>query len=323
MRVFTTVYLVLLGYIIAALIFWEMSLQRQNAQIFAQSVITLQSRVDTLREPILYHEELGGLAVTFKAHKNQYYAEGITFLLVILSGAAVVYRSINRRIMLSRQQNNFMLSVTHELKSPIAAIKLSLQTMQKHQLNEEKRADLVGRCINESDRLNDLCNNLLLASQLEGRRYKPAAEQFNLSDLVEDTVKEYAYRYPRKFEEDIAPACQVTGDKMMLQIAVNNIIENAIKYTPEQKPISISLTTRPGTAVLDIKDEGPGIPDPEKKSIFNKFYRVGNEGSRKSKGTGLGLYLTQRIIREHKGKILVKDNKPNGAVFEICLPAHC
>jgi signal transduction histidine kinase len=323
MRVFTSVYLVLLGYIICALVFWEMALQRQNGQIFAQSIITLQSRVDTLAEPVVYHQEMGKLAATFRSHEKQYLAEGITFLLVTLIGAGVVYRSINRRIMLSRQQNNFMLAVTHELKSPIAAIKLSMQTLQKHQLSEDKRNDLVSRCITEADRLNDLCNNLLLASQLEGRKYKPATEEFNLSDLIEDTVKEYAHRYPRKFEEDIAPACKVTGDKVMLQMAINNIIENAIKYTSDQKPIAISLTTKPGTAVLDIMDQGPGIADAEKKVIFNKFYRIGNEGSRKSKGTGLGLYLTQKIVREHKGKITVKDNKPAGAIFEICLPAHC
>jgi signal transduction histidine kinase len=323
MRVFTSLYLILLAYIIAALVYWEMCLQKQNGQIYAQQQFTLQTQVDSMREPVLYNNEKAKLEGAVVRHEHQYLAEGLTFLLVILTGAAVVYRSINRRVQLSRQQNNFMLSVTHELKSPIAAIKLSLQTIEKHTLTEEKRKDLITRCIRESDRLNDLCNNMLLASQLEGRRYKPATEDFDLSDLVEETVKDYASRYSRTFTEEIVSSCRVTGDKVMIQMAINNLIENAIKYTPEQKPISISLSTKPQTAVLDIIDEGPGIPDVEKKNIFNKFYRVGSETSRKTKGTGLGLYITQKIIREHKGKIVVKDNKPAGTIFEICLPAHC
>ena len=323
MRVFTSLYLILLAYIIAALVYWEMCLQKQNGQIYAQQAFTLREEVDSLREPLLYHQELTKLDEAVLRHKNQYLAEGLTFLLVILVGAAVVYKSINRRIVLSRQQNNFMLSVTHELKSPIAAIKLSLQTLQKHQLSDDKRATLLERTIKESDRLNDLCNNLLFASQLEGRKYTPANENFNLSDMVEDTVSDYATRYPRQFQQDVAPSCMVTGDKVMLQMAINNLVENAIKYTPENTPIEISLNTRPHMAIVRIADHGAGIPDSEKKNIFNKFYRVGNEGSRKAKGTGLGLYLTQKIIRQHKGKIAVKDNKPSGALFEICLPAHC
>jgi signal transduction histidine kinase len=266
MRVFTSLYLILLAYIIAALIYWEMCLQKQNGQIYAQQQFTLQTQVDSMREPVLYNNERAKLDEAVVRHEHQYLAEGLTFLLVILTGAAVVYRSINRRIQLSRQQNNFMLSVTHELKSPIAAIKLSLQTIEKHNLSEDKRKDLISRCIRESDRLNDLCNNMLLASQLEGRRYKPATEDFDLSDMVEETVKDYANRYSRTFTEEIVSSCRVTGDKTMIQMALNNLIENAIKYTPEQKPISIALSTRSQTAVLDVIDEGPGIPDTEKKT---------------------------------------------------------
>ena len=252
---------------------------------------------------------------------TQYVGEGSTFLIVILIGAVVVYTSFHRRIMLSRQQNNFMLSVTHELKSPIAAMKLNLQTLEKHQLNEGQRRQLIDRCINESNRLNDLCNNMLFASQMEGRQYKQAKETFDLSALVEDTVHEYAMRYPRKFEEDITPGCKINGDKVMLQMAINNLLENAVKYTPDDKPITIILHTKQNNIVLQVKDEGAGITDTEKRKIFNKFYRIGNEESRKAKGTGLGLYLTNKIVQQHKGRIIIKDNTPSGSVFEINLPA--
>jgi len=213
-----------------------------------------------------------------------------------------------------------MLSVTHELKSPLAAVKLNLQTLEKHQLDEEKRKLLIDRCIKESDRLNDLANNMLFASQIEGRQYRPAIEAFNLSGLVAGIVKDYSNRYSRKFEEDIAPACDIQGDRVMLHMAINNLLENAVKYTPEDKPIKVSLKTAQKTVVLTVADHGTGIPDAEKKKVFNKFYRIGNEESRKAKGTGLGLYLTNKIVLQHKGRITIKDNAPSGSVFEISLP---
>jgi len=321
MRFFTSVHLLLLAYIIAAIVYWAICLQQQSVRIYTQEVMTLKSTVDSLHDPVTYNRELSGLQHKLSMRKTQYIGEGTTFLIVILIGAVVVYSSFHRRIMLSRQQNNFMLSVTHELKSPLAAMKLNLQTLEKHQLDEGKRKQLLERCIKESNRLNDLCNNMMFASQIEGRQYRPAIEVFNLSEQVEDAVHEYASRYSRTFEEDIVPGCKITGDKMLLQMAVNNLLENAVKYTPENKPVRITLDVVQNTAILRVADEGTGIPDNEKRKIFNKFYRVGNEESRKAKGTGLGLYLTNKIVQQHKGRITIKDNTPSGSVFEISLPA--
>jgi signal transduction histidine kinase len=320
MRVFTSIYILILAYIIAALVFWEISLQKQSGRIYAQEVITLQNQVDSTEFPNIYNNELENLKVKLSSRTTQYVAEGATFLIVILIGAAVVYGSFNRRIMVSRQQNNFMLAVTHELKSPVAAIKLNLQTLDKHRLDDEKRKQLIDRCISESNRLNDLCNNMLFTSQIEGRQYKPAMEPFNLSQMAEDIVAEYAGRYSRGFEEEIESGCRISGDVSMLRIALNNLVENAIKYTAADKPISITVQKAAQMAVIRIVDEGMGIPDQEKARVFDKFYRIGNEGTRKTKGTGLGLYLTSKIIAQHKGKIAVRDNTPTGCVFEIQLP---
>ena len=320
MRFFTSVHLLLLAYIIAAIVYWAICLEKQSGRIYAQEVITLKSRIDSLQDPVTYNRELSGLEHTLAMRKTQYIGEGTTFLIVILIGAAVVYTSFHRRIMLSRQQNNFMLSVTHELKSPLAAMKLNLQTLEKHQLDEQKRMQLLERCIKESNRLNDLCNNMLFASQIEGRQYRPAIETFDLSELVEDAVNDYAGRHTRMFEENIVAGCRITGDKLLLHMAVNNLLENAVKYTPADKPVKITLTTTKTIAILRVADEGTGIPDNEKKKVFNKFYRIGNEESRKAKGTGLGLYLTNKIVLQHKGRITIKDNTPSGSVFEISLP---
>lgn len=320
MRLYSTVYLLLFAYIIAALIFWGMTLEKQNQHIYGLESLILQKTIDSAQHPSLYRIRMDDLDHKHGMRVKQYLGEGGTFLLVILIGAGVVWTSFRRSVRLSRQQNNFMLSVTHELKSPLAAMKLNLQTLQKHNLDTEKRDMLIERCVNEANRLNDLCNNILFVSQIEGRQYVPSKEKFNLSELVEDSVSSYAARYPQRFEEDIVPGAKINGDRIMLQMAINNLLENAIKYAPD-KPIVVKLELHAHTILLQIIDEGPGIREEEKKKVFNKFYRVGNENSRKAKGTGLGLYLTRKIVGQHKGKIAVKDNKPSGSIFEVILPS--
>lgn len=321
MRFFASVHILLLVYIVAALIFWEMSLQKQSDTIYNQEVQLLKTRTDSAIAPSLFDKELSTLERKRMLRLRQYLGEGATFLVVILIGAVVVYSSLIRRMRLSRQQHNFMLSVTHELKSPLAAMKLNLQTLQKRKLDEDKKEQLIARCILESNRLNDLCSNMLLASQMEGRQVRPAAELFSLSDLLKSAIADYSQRYPRVFEQDIARGINYSGDRMMILMVVNNLLENAVKYTPTGKPIRLTLQERNKALVVAVSDEGPGIPDGEKAKIFHKFYRVGNEETRKAKGTGLGLYLTQRIVLQHKGRITVKDNTPSGSVFEIVLPA--
>ncbi|MBL7717753.1 MAG: HAMP domain-containing histidine kinase [Flavipsychrobacter sp.] len=320
MRFFTTVHILLLTYVIAALLFWGISLQKQNRRSLEMQKIILRTDIDSTKHPALYHQRLGEITDRAELKKKQYIGEGVTFFVVILIGASVVYSSFKRSLRITRQQNNFMLSVTHELKSPIAGIKLNLQTMERHKLDDEKKKTLLERSIKEANRLNDLCTNILLASQMDGKQYKAAQETLNFSDLVEDCVEDYALRYPQRFEEDIENDCYLRGDKLMLQMAINNLLENAVKYTPADKPITITLDKKEKCIVLQVADEGQGISDEEKSKIFNKFYRVGNEISRTSKGTGLGLYLTSKIIRQHKGKLSVRNNMPCGSIFEMSIP---
>jgi len=320
MRFFTTVHLLLLTYVVAALVFWGFSLNEKSHEIYKQGVTILKTEVDSTMYPEMYNARTQQLQSQLETRKKQYIGEGSTFLLVILIGAAVVYSSFRRSIRLSRQQNNFMLSVTHELKSPIAAMKLNLQTLERHQLDEEKKNLLIDRCVKEANRLNDLCNNMLIASQMEGRQYVPAREELQFDELVKASVKDYTSRYPNRFTETAADNCRLSGDKLLLQMAINNLLENAVKYTPADTIVSISLKAKGSSCILQIADNGPGIPDAEKAKIFNKFYLIGNEETRKSKGTGLGLYLTSKIVKQHNGKITVTDNTPAGSVFEITLP---
>lgn len=320
MRLFTTAHVLLFLYVVSAIVFWGFSLQKHSGTIYDLEHEILVTSVDSNESPKEYATRLAKIEEKRSTRTKQYIGEGSTFLIVILIGAAVVYTSFRRSIRLSRQQNNFMLSVTHELKSPIAAMKLNLQTLQRHRLDEEKQDLFLGRCVKEANRLNDLCNNMLLASQMEGRQYKAARENVNLTELLEDSLKDYTGRYPERFDVADFDECELVGDKVLLQMAVNNLLENAIKYTPADKPVAVTLNKVDNYAVLRIADNGPGIPDAEKTKIFNKFYRVGNEETRKSKGTGLGLYITRKIVGQHRGKLSVKDNEPHGAIFELSLP---
>lgn len=320
MRLFTTVHILLFLYVISAILFWGISLEQKSETIYELEYECMKAEIDSMQHPTAFNTKLASIKDKRSSRTKQYIGEGGTFLLVILIGAAVVYSSFRRSIRLTRQQNNFMLAVTHELKSPIAAMKLNLQTLERHNLDEDKKDLLVNRCVKEANRLNDLCNNMLLASQMEGRQYKASKEQINYTELIKDSVKDYSGSYPDRFVINELSEITLIADKVLLQMAINNLLENAVKYTPSDKSVTLALEKRNGAAVFTVADLGPGIPDDEKTKIFNKFYRVGNEETRKSKGTGLGLYLTSKIVKQHKGKIIVKDNDPNGAIFELTLP---
>lgn len=324
LRLFGIVYLLLLAYIVAALLFWGFSLHRQSGQIYIQELGNLQASVDSTAMPQVYKQRLVVLQEHREMRAHQYLGEGLTFLIIILVGALVVYTSMRRNMRLSRQQNNFMLSVTHELKSPIAAIKLNVETLLKRKLTEEQNRTLLLRSLTESDRLNDLCNNMLLASQMEGRQYKAANTTINLSELVFQHARAYATRYSGRVNmEGIEDNLMMVGDELLMGMAISNLLENAIKYTSAiADPIQVSLSrNHKNMLVFQVADRGPGIKDTEKEKIFQKFYRIGEEGTRSTKGTGLGLYLTLKIVKQHKGKVSIRDNKPQGSVFQICLPA--
>jgi signal transduction histidine kinase len=322
MKFQSIIHVLLLAYIIAALSFWWLSLEKQSRVIYDKELIALQEGMDASVYPVKYERLKEEISVRKSKRSKQYLGEGLTFLFVILVGSSIVYTTHRFSNRLSRQQNNFMLSVTHELKSPIAAMKLTLQTLQKHKLDEQKQAELLQRCITESDRLHELCNNILIASQMEGGQYQKEWGEVSLSDLVHSCFEAYNTRYPQRFIAQISEGITAETDKMLLQLAINNLLENAVKYTPADQPVLVVLQQHQKKALICVKDLGPGIKDEEKKKVFEKFYRVGNEDTRKTKGTGLGLYLTKRIMVYLKGSISLKDNKPQGSIFEISVTAH-
>lgn len=317
MRIISILYSLLLVYIITAILFWASTLNKQNELIVKNEIEALNNKLNNVTHPAEFRDAYNAIKERENSRKRQYLGEGAAFLAIILIGAGVVYTSIRSSHLLSQQQSNFMLSVTHELKSPIAAVKLNLQTMAKRKLDEATQMQLIQRSINEANRLDDLCNNLLLASQMESRHFKFEEGRINLSIVAEESLQAYEPRSKNVFISKIEEDCFVNGDRLLWKLAINNLLENAVKYSPAESTITLEITKQEDDLLLSVADEGFGISDDEKSKVFKKFYRVGNENSRKTKGTGLGLYLTSKIIEQYKGSISVRDNAPVGTVFEI------
>jgi K+-sensing histidine kinase KdpD len=177
---------------------------------------------------------------------------------------------------------------------------------------------MMGVMLKETSRLNFLTNNILVASQLEGGGYQFSKEELDLSDLLKDCIQDFRSRFPERiFKSEIQQGADVKGDALLLQMLINNLLENAVKYSPKETPVSAALKKENALVLLQIIDEGPGIADEEKKKIFSKFYRIGNEATRKTQGTGLGLYLCNKIARDHNADIAVTNNIPRGSNFTV------
>jgi signal transduction histidine kinase len=311
----TIVYWFLLYYILAALIWWFIELWRQNTYEFNFKLAQIDQN-----DPY-YAAKSNDLYLAKKKKESQFIGEGVFFLLMTLAGAVFVYRSARRQIRLNDQQRRFMTAVTHELKTPIAITKLNLETMRNRRLEPAMQEKLIGKTLEETNRLNDLCNNILLTSQLDAGDYRLNIEDIDLHDLTERVVVDFRQRFPKRdLVLDGADTALVRGDLLLLQLAMNNLVENALKYSPAEEPIHLHLTFKDRRAQVQVADRGPGIPDAEKKQVFGKFYRMGDANMPKTKGTGLGLWLSQRIVADHGGALFILDNQPKGSIFVMDFP---
>lgn len=248
--------------------------------------------------------------------------EGGVFMIILTIGFYITFRGLKKEMKFSQQQRNFLLSITHELKTPIAAIKLYLQTIQKRNPEEDKRKEMLGKSLQENERLSTLVENILTVTKMEDEAYPLNKEHFDLSEFIEEIglkVMETQRKF-LDFEFIIQPEVKFNGDRNAMHMVLINLISNAVKYSPEGGNITISLFHKEGETAFSIADEGPGIPKEEKDEIFKKFYRVGNESTRTNKGTGLGLFIVKQITQMHGGRAFVRRNKPKGSIFVCSFP---
>ena len=245
--------------------------------------------------------------------------EGSVFLIILLVGIYFFQRTIKKESEFHQQQQNFLLSVTHELKSPLAAIKLVLQTLVKRDLTKDKRDQLIGNSIEDVGRLDDLVENMLLATRIENNSYSYPKELFDFSELVKSIYDRaiITSENTRNFQQQIEENISIMGDRFALGSLINNILENAVKYSPVGAAVQVQLYQQSNRIFFIVADQGVGIADSERQKIFQKFYRSGNELTRQNKGTGLGLFIVEQVAKNHQAKVVVSNNQPKGTIFEI------
>lgn len=243
--------------------------------------------------------------------------EGLVFILLLLLGIIQTRKSFRRETRVIRQQKNFLLSVTHELKSPIASVKLYLQTLEKRDLERSKQIELIQKAIAETNRLDHLVENILVTAQIDNHVLLIQKEKRNLSVFFHEIILEFNEKYGITLKSEIQNDVNFGFDQLAFRSILVNLIENALKYSNSTPDISVKLWTSSSSIFISIADQGIGIQDDEKLRVFEKFFRSGNEETRQSKGTGLGLFIVKYLVEHHQGSISISSNTPKGSIFEL------
>jgi len=249
---------------------------------------------------------------------------GTVFIGLLLLGVVLYLVLSIKAINLTHRQSNFIDSVTHELKSPIASMKLYLQTLTRRSLSREERSDFYCFMLEDVERLDLLINQVLDARRLESGRTDGEVEDVPLADLLRQCAEAVCLRYrvPKETIELDLQECIVPARQMDLDMIFRNLLDNAIKYAGAEPLVEVSLERAAGrNAVVRICDNGRGIPHKLRRKIFGRFVRLGFELQREKPGTGLGLYIVRTAVRRLRGRVRVRDrDKGPGTVFEVRLP---
>jgi signal transduction histidine kinase len=287
-------------------------LEKQNNEIAAIKFQSIQINDPSLKAKTHAIQD-------FQLRKTkQFIGEGLTILVLFLLGAIYVYRSLKKQLRYADQQQNFMMAVTHELKTPIAISHLNIETLLKRDLDSSQQLKLLEATLKETKRLDSLSTNILLTAQLDMGQYEANKQLVNVSELLRQNIKSFQERYPSRIcNTMVEDAMEIQGEPLLIQLLINNLIDNANKYAPVTEPIYIHLQSHQNMIQLIVKDQGPGIAAMDKNKVFEKFYRVGAETTRTTKGSGLGLYLCKRITEFHNATIQLTTNTPTGSIFTV------
>jgi len=299
-------------YLISAFTWWAILLFKKNEENY---MLNLQlAQYDQSISEVQLNE-------TYNKQRKMILGEGAVFGITIIFGLVLIYRAFKSEMRVNQRLNDFLLSVTHELKTPIAALKLVIKTLSKEGLPVATRIQLLKTGSEETRRLESQVNNILTAAQLE-QSYQYNFEVTKLHLLIEKSTKRFKTIHPeRNILTEIDPGITVNIDREAITKVLDNLISNAIKYSSADRDVHIKVKQLKTAISINVIDQGQGISQMEMKRIWDKFYRSGNEDTRQSQGTGLGLWLSKKIITAHKGQILVRDNAPQGTIFEIQIPA--
>ena len=249
---------------------------------------------------------------------------GTVFLVLVLVGV-VLYLVISiKEIRLNQRQANFIDSVSHELKSPIASLKLYLQTLSRRTVTEAQQADFHRFMLEDVERLDELINHMLDAARLDQLPVDTDVRNVDLRALLESCAETACLRYrlpTSTIELDLVPAT-VRARPIDVEMVFRNLVDNAIKYGGREPKVEIHSHTAGGNLIVtQIVDNGPGIPAQQRRRIFGRFVRLGSELERSQKGTGLGLFIVGTLVKRLKGTISVRERPgATGTIFQVQLP---
>jgi signal transduction histidine kinase len=279
-----------------------------------------------------------GLSLGIKLHGTTLAAMGQRFIrqsflilgaisLILAAGIFLTHRNIAHEMALARLKSDFVSNVSHELRTPLSLIRLYAETLEMGRVKSpEKYQEYYSIIRKESERLTGLINNILDFSRIEAGRKEYDFRQTDLKELVHSTLDSYRYQIEQQgfaFEEDIAQDLPpVVVDREAIARSLLNLVNNALKYSQDQKFIGVHLFRDNGSVKLEVVDHGIGIPENEQPRIFEKFYRVGDPLVHNTKGSGLGLALVRHIVQAHHGQVTVDSAPGRGSRFTISLPAH-
>src|SRR5260370_34052760 len=244
---------------------------------------------------------------------------------LMVGGIWLTYRNVSREMNLARLKSDFVANVSHELRTPLALIRLYAETLELGRLTAKEKYQEYFRIIREeSERLTALINNILDFSRIEAGRKEYEFKETNLADLVLSTLECYRFEIEQnrfQFEQNIYNHLpRVWVDRQAISRSLLNLVNNALKYSKDQKYIGVSLYRSNGSVKLEVQDRGIGIAAAEQEKIFEKFYRCGDPLVHNTKGSGLGLSLVRHIAQAHGGNVSVESIPDKGSKFTIALP---
>ncbi|GFO59376.1 two-component sensor histidine kinase [Geomonas silvestris] len=248
--------------------------------------------------------------------------EGLLMLLVILAGVYVIFLYWRRQAKLYLQQRTYISQLTHELKSPLASIQLHLETAKLRELPKEKLNTFLDTMLSDTERLNHLISNLLMATRIEFRQLGDKAKRIDFSRFVSEYLERKRNELPEggRLTLEIEPGIDAVVDSEGMEMALRNLFENALLYSPVSPEIRVRLRRSGRHCLLDFQDNGIGIGRKELDRVFEMFYRVRNPGEN-IRGTGLGLYIVKSVVDAHGGRISVaSEGMGKGCTFHITLP---
>lgn len=244
--------------------------------------------------------------------------EFAVFFMLLVTGVWYIRKVFIKETKLAENKKNFSLSITHELKTPITASKLLVETILNRDLSPDQVKNLLHKIENEQNRLHELIEKVLLASRLDTTTIQLSLQDITVLDFIKEHTSKLTLSSNVSYQIDSNE--HIIIDPFLFASVVQNLHENALKYSPNDTTITWSFSKTATVATLSIADIGAGIPDNQHEKVFEVYYRVDNEETKSSKGTGLGLYLVKKIVDFHQGKISIKNNIPQGTIIEISLP---